>query len=498
VTDAPAKASEAPGASAPKSPIVFGTDGWRARIAEDFTFDNVRRCADGLARYVVGKGEQAKGVVIAYDRRFASEHFAQAAAEVILAHDIPVAFAAQAVPTQMSSYEVVERGASAGLVITASHNPWTDNGFKVKAPTGSAGGPDMLAVIEQAIAEGAPIERRPFADAEAAGLVERYDPFEGYERYVRRTVDLDELRAADIDVLVEPMWGAGAGWLSRLLGGGRLRLREIHLERNPYFGGVNPEPIRPNIDEALRRIVDEGHELGLLLDGDADRAGAADEQGTFIHQLEVTGLLMYYLAEHRGLRDPVVVSVNNTSMAERIGKHYGIKVIESPVGYKYIGPLMIENGAMMGAEESGGYGFGMHLPERDGIYADLLLLDLFLKEMARGNWPVSKAVAQFHEMAGPSFYRRIDVHVDRAVYVDTKRRLLEGLVASPPRDVAGAPVVRTQTLSTNDGFKFFVEDGSWLLIRTSGTEPLVRVYTEATSPEARDALVAAGEQLVRG
>jgi phosphomannomutase len=185
-------------------------------------------------------------------------------------------------------------------------------------------------------------------------------------------------------------------------------------------------------------------------------------------------------------------------MAERIGKHYGIEVIESPVGYKFIGPLMIEHGAMMGAEESGGYGFGMHLPERDGIYADLLLLDLFLKEMARGNWPVSKAVAQFHEMAGPSFYRRIDVHVDRAVYADTKRRLLEGLLASPPRDIAGAPVVRTQPLSTNDGFKFFVDDGSWLLIRTSGTEPLVRVYTEATSPEARDTLVAAGEQLVRG
>ena len=481
-----------------KSPIVFGTDGWRARIADDYTFDNVRRCADGVARYVVGKGEQAKGVVIAYDRRFASEHFAQAAAEVILAHDIPVAFASQAVPTQMSSYEVLERGASAGVVITASHNPWTDNGFKVKAPTGSAGGPEMLAVIEQAIAEGAPIDRRPFADAEAAGLVERFDPFEGYERYVRRTVDLDELRAANVDVLVEPMWGAGAGWLTRLLGGDRLRVREIHLERNPFFGGVNPEPIRPNVDEALRRIVDEGHELGLLLDGDADRAGAADERGTFIHQLEVTGLLMYYLAEHRGLRQPVVVSVNNTSMAERIGKHYGIEVIESPVGYKYIGPLMIENDAMMGAEESGGYGFGMHLPERDGIYADLLLLDLFLKEMARGVWPVSKAVAQLHELAGPSFYRRIDVHVDRSVYTETKRRLLEGLAASPPTSLAGSPVVRSQALSTKDGFKFFVEDGSWLLIRTSGTEPLVRVYTEATSEDAREALVNAGEKLVRG
>jgi phosphomannomutase len=487
VTDAPAK-----------SPIVFGTDGWRARIADDFTFDNVRRCADGVARFVTGKGEQSKGVVIAYDRRFASEHFAQAAAEVILAHDIPVAFASRAVPTQMSSYEVVERGSAAGVVITASHNPWTDNGFKVKSPQGSAGGPDMLAVIEQGIALGAPIERRPFADAEAAGLVERYDPYEGYERYVRRTVDLDALKAADVSVLVEPMWGAGAGWLSRLLGGGRIRITEIHQERNPFFGGVNPEPIRPNIDEALAILAKGGLDMGLLLDGDADRAGAADEQGNFIHQLEVTGLLMYYLAEHRELRQPVVISVNNTSMAARLGEHYGIKAYESPVGYKFIGPMMIETGAMMGAEESGGFGFGMHLPERDGIYADLLLLDLFLREKARGVWPVSKILAKFHELAGPSFYRRIDVHVERGVYAETKRRLLEGLVATPPSSLAGGKVVRTQALTTNDGFKFFVDDGSWLLIRTSGTEPLVRVYTEATSPDVRDALVNAGEKLVRG
>jgi phosphomannomutase len=484
--------------TAPKSPIVFGTDGWRARIAEDYTFENVRRCADGVARYVLGKGEREKGVVIAYDRRFASEHFAIAAAEVLLAHDIPVAYGIHAVPTQMSSYEVLERGASAGVVITASHNPWTDNGFKVKAPTGSAGGPEMLAVIEAAIAEGAPVERRPFADAEAAGLVERYDPYPGYEKYVRRTVDLDELKAAAIDVLVEPMWGAGAGWLSRLLGGGRIRINEIHQERNPYFGGVNPEPIRPNIDEALTKIVRDGHELGLLLDGDADRAGAADEKGQFIHQLEVTGLLMYYLAEHRGLRQPVVISVNNTSMAARLGKHFGIEVYESPVGYKYIGPKMIETGAMMGAEESGGYGFGMHLPERDGIYADLLLLDLVLKEMARGVWPVSKMVQQFHELAGPSFYRRVDVHVERAAYPETKRRLLEGLAASPPSALAGQPVTKTQALETKDGFKFFVDDGSWLLIRTSGTEPLVRIYTEATSTEAQEALIGAGEKLVRG
>ena len=484
--------------TAPKSPIVFGTDGWRARIAEDFTFDNVRRCADGVARYVTGRGEQAKGVVIAYDRRFASEHFAIAAAEVILAHDIPVAFASRAVPTQMSSYEVVERGAAAGVVITASHNPWTDNGFKVKSPQGSAGGPDMLAVIESGIAKNEPIERRPFAEAEAAGLVERYDPYEGYERFVRRTVDLDALKGADMDVLVEPMWGAGAGWLSRLLGGGRIRVNEIHQERNPFFGGVNPEPIRPNIDEALTKIVRDGHELGLLLDGDADRAGAADEQGNFIHQLEVTGLLMYYLAEHRGWRDPVVVSVNNTSMAARLGKHYGIETHETPVGFKFIGPKMIETGAMLGAEESGGFGFGMHLPERDGVYADLMLIDLFMRERAAGRWPVSRAIAQFHEIAGPSFYLRTDVHVERAAYPETKRRLLVDLAAAAPTELAGQAVDRTVPLETADGFKFFLSDGSWLLIRTSGTEPLVRIYTEASSADLRDALLVAGERLVRG
>jgi phosphomannomutase len=480
--------------------IVFGTDGWRARIADEFTFHAVRRCADGVATYVADRGESAKGIVIAYDRRFASEHFAAAAAEVVLAHGIPVAFAERAVPTQMSSFEVVQRGAAAGIVITASHNPWVDNGFKVKAPTGAAAGADMLSTIEARIAVNGELDldRRPIDDAAAAGLFERFDPYDGYERFVRRTVDLDELRSADVRVLVDPLYGAGAGWIPRLLAGGRIQVDEIHQERNPFFGGVNPEPIRPNIDEALGRITTGGYDLGLLLDGDADRAGAADETGTFIHQLQVTGLLMYYLAEHRGWRDPVVVSVNNTSMAARLGEHYGIATHETPVGFKFIGPTMIDTGAMMGAEESGGFGFGMHLPERDGIYADLLLLDLFLRERAAGRWPVSRALAAFHELAGPSFYRRVDVHVDRAIYPETKRRLLVDLAADTPTELAGEPVARTVALDTKDGYKFFLDDGSWLLIRASGTEPLVRVYTEATSAERREDLLVAGERLVRG
>jgi phosphomannomutase len=487
-------------ALAPVPPtIAFGTDGWRARMADDFTFDSVRRCADGVASYVVDRGEQAKGVVIAYDRRFASEHFAMAAAEVLLARDIPVAYGAQAMPTQMSSYEVVRRGAAAGIVITASHNPWTDNGFKVKAASGSAAGPEILAVLEAQIARnaGTAIERRPFADAESGGLVERFDPFAGYEGFARRTLDLDALRAADMNVLVEPMWGSGAGWISRLLGGGRIRVTEIHQERNPYFGGVNPEPIRPNIDEALSVIAGGGYDVGLLLDGDADRAGAADEKGTFIHQLQVMGLLMYYLLEHRGMRQPVVSTINETSMVLRLGQRYGVDVHETPVGFKYVGPKMIETGAMMGGEESGGYGFGMHLPERDGIYANLLLLDLFVRERERGNWPVSAAVQQLHEIAGPSFYLRTDVHVDREGYPALKERVLVELNEHAPSSIAGQALVRAEALSTGDGFKFWTEDGSWLLVRFSGTEPLVRVYAEATSAELRDAILAEGGSLVR-
>jgi len=294
------------------------------------------------------------------------------------------------------------------------------------------------------------------------------------------------------------MWGAGAGWIPRILAGGKIRVTEIHSERNPWFGGVNPEPIAPNINESLGILAAGGYDLGLLLDGDADRAGAADEKGTFLHQLQVMGLLMYYMLEHLGMRQPVVSTVNETTMVGRLGERYGVPVFETPVGFKYVGPKMIETGAMMGGEESGGYGFGMHLPERDGIYADLLLLDLFIRERERGNWPVSQAVTRFHEIAGPSFYLRIDVHVDRKAYPALKDRLLVELVENAPSSIAGHPVVKTDELSTKDGFKFWLDDGSWQLVRFSGTEPLVRVYAEASSAELRDEILNEGAALVRG
>jgi len=275
-------------------------------------------------------------------------------------------------------------------------------------------------------------------------------------------------------------------------------MEKNHSERNPWFGGVNPEPIRPNVDEALAIIARGGYDLGLLLDGDADRAGAADESGTFIHQLQVMGLLMHYLLEHRGMREPVVSTINETSMVGRLGERYGVPVHETPVGFKFVGPKMIETAAMMGGEESGGYGFGMHLPERDGIYADLLLLDLFIREREAGRWPVSTAVQHLHDIAGPSFYLRTDVHADRKAYPALKARLLVELGSHAPASLGGVPVVRTDALDTGDGFKFWTEDGSWLLVRFSGTEPLVRVYAEASSAELRDGLLAEGGRMVNG
>jgi phosphomannomutase len=252
------------------------------------------------------------------------------------------------------------------------------------------------------------------------------------------------------------------------------------------------------VNEALARLAGGGFDLCLMLDGDADRSGLADERGTFISTLQIYGLLMYYLAEHRGLRAPVVKTVNETSMAEKLGERYGVEVYEVPVGFKYVGPKMIETGAMMGGEESGGYGFGMHLPERDGIFTDLMLLDLFVRERAAGRWPASKAIAWLHEIAGPSSYRRVDIHMDRASYASRKDRLLAELPNRAPRELAGRPVVRTQSLSTRDGFKFFADDGSWLLIRFSGTEPLVRIYTEASSSAAVDANLVTGQEALKG
>ncbi len=474
--------------------IKFGTDGWRAAIAEDFTFHNVRRCARGVAEYLVEQGTADRGVVVCHDRRFASEHFARACVEVLAAHGIRSFTPPDAVPTQVCSFFTRELHAAAGIVITASHNPWTDNGFKVKADTGGAGAPEMLAAIEATMDRHPEDElppRREYDDAVAAGLVESFDPYPRFREQLGGLVDLERIRRADRRVLVEPLYGSGAGWMSRLLDGDRLTVRELHAERNPFFGGVNPEPIRPNVDEWLEEIPRWGADIGIALDGDADRVGMATEQGVFVNQLQVYGLLYWYLLDVRKMIGPAVYTVTTTSMAPRLAEIYGTQAYETGVGFKFVGPKMTETHAVIGGEESGGFGFGMHIPERDGIASGLFLLDLWLSKGKQA----SEVLAELQALAGPSYYDRIDIRYPREGYDRVKADTLARLGDQAPDALAGRSVVRRKALDTGDGFKFYRDDGSWLLIRFSGTEALLRIYVEARSPGDVEALLEEGRRV---
>ncbi len=343
------------------------------------------------------------------------------------------------------------------------------------------------------------IDRRPLEDAEAAGLVEWFDPFEGYQRFVGRTLDLEALRAADVSVLVEPLYGAGSGWIPRLLAGGRIRVTEVHNERNPYFGGINPEPIRPNVDEALALIAGGGYDLGLLLDGDADRAGAADERGTFLHQLEVTSLLMYYLAEYRGMREPVVVSVNNTSTAAHARAALRDRDVRGPGGLQVHRAEDDRDGRDAGRRGVGrASGSGCTCPSATASTPTSACSTCSCASASadarryRGRWRRSTSSPGRRSTAG-------------STSTSTGPRTTPSSGASSSACVSrrrarspATAIERTQWLDTGDGVKWFLADGSWLLVRASGTEPLVRVYTEATTPALRDELVVAGERLVRG
>ncbi|HET7581536.1 MAG TPA: phosphoglucomutase/phosphomannomutase family protein [Candidatus Limnocylindria bacterium] len=474
--------------------IKFGTDGWRAAIAEDYTFHNVRRCARGVAEFLHQNGTADRGVVICYDRRFASEHFARACVEVLAAHDIQSFMPPEAVPTQVGSFFTREKGAGAGIVITASHNPWTDNGFKVKADTGGAAAPEMLAAIEATMDAHGELEqppRRHYADVEAAGLVEIFDPYPKFRDQLASIVDMDRIKAAERRVLVEPLYGSGSGWFTRLLGDGRLTVRELHTERNPFFGGVNPEPIRPNVDAWLEEIPRWGADIGIAFDGDADRVGMATEEGVFVNQLQVYGLLYWYLLDVRGQIGPAVYTVTTTSMAPKLAELYGTQAYETGVGFKFVGPKMLETNAVIGGEESGGFGFGMHIPERDGLASGLFLLDLWL---TKGK-AASEVLAELQALAGPSYYNRIDIRFAREGYDQLKADTLARLEHEAPEALAGRPVARRQALETGDGYKFYRDDGSWLLIRFSGTEALLRIYVEARSPEDVDALLETGRSI---
>jgi len=455
--------------------IKFGTDGWRAIIADEFTFANVRACAQATARYFREVGAASRGIVVGYDTRFASEEFAAVVAEVLAGNGVAVQLCDRAAPTPVIGFNIRRLNAGGGIVITSSHNPALYSGFKVRTEQASAAAPEILAEIEARLAEAlsAAVEQMPLEEAKGKGLVRTFDPRADYLRHLSELVEIERLREAGLRVVVDPMHGAGAGYLRELLAGGRTQAFEIRSERNPAFPGMhNPEPIARNLEATREAVVQEHAQVALATDGDADRIGVMDERGQFVDQLRVFALLTYYLLEVRGLRGPIVKSVTTTSMVQRLGELYGVRVYETGVGFKYLGPKMIETDALIAGEESGGFAFRGHLPERDGILSGLYILDL----MARRGKSLPELLEEVFAKVGPHYYDRIDVTMTPAER-DRIAALLPGL---QPQAIDG---LRVTGYDRTDGLRFLLEGGAWALIRLSGTEPLMRIYTEVREGE---------------
>ena len=475
--------------------IQFGTDGWRGLIARDFTFDNVALCAQGVANYLRQEGMVQRGLVVGYDTRFASEDFASRVAEVMAGNGIVTFLASRAAPTPAVSYNILQRKAAGAAIITASHNPAAWNGFKFKPDYAGSATPEITArleeEIEQAAADG--VSSVPLKEGEDAGLVQYFDPMAPYLEQLARLVDLHAISEAGLNVVVDAMFGAGSGYLPALFSssshkldargvaeqGGKTSVLEINGERNPLFPGMErPEPIGPNLTTLSHLVVRKGADVGIAFDGDADRVGIIDEHGSFITTLQTFALLALYLLEVRGDRGPLVKSLTSTSMVHRLGELYGVPVFETPVGFKYICPIMLRENALIGGEESGGYGFRGHIPERDGILSGLLLLEY----MAKTGKPPSELLEHLYEVVGPHYFQRRDIMFPP----ETRERLSKRLESGELEEVAGMPVVSSDSI---DGRRFIFASNAWLLARFSGTEPLLRVYAEAESHDTVERLL---------
>jgi len=463
--------------------ITFGTDGWRGKIAEDYTFDNVRRCAQGYATYMLEKGNGGKYIVVGHDKRFDSEYFAAAAAEVLAGNGFQVFLTDSATPTPVIAFAVVNKNACGAVNITASHNPPTDNGFKVRNETGGAIDPEGLLRIEALIPDNVVnVKRARLENAIAENRIIRFDAHSPYIDHIQRLIDLQPIKDAGLTIMVDVMWGNGAGYFPRLLSGGKSRVIEIHNERNPSFPEMRrPEPIPPNIDAGLKATLENRADILLITDGDADRCGIGDENGKFVNQLRVFALLAYYLLEVRGLRGDIVKTLSTTGMLNKLGEMYGVKVHETGVGFKYVAPKMTETDALIGGEESGGYAFRGNVPERDGILAGLYMLDFMVRT---GKKPTELLKMLFDKLGSEYFYERIDTPFsgDRK---DRERAILN----ANPTTIGGLKVTQVVTL---DGFQFKLEDGGWMLIRFSGTEPIMRVYCETTHKDKVQAILQDG------
>jgi alpha-D-glucose phosphate-specific phosphoglucomutase len=471
------------------SPIKFGTDGWRGIIAEDFTFGNVRICAQAVAEYLKQDGLVERGLVIGYDTRFGSEDFAAAAAEVLAGNGVNVCLCQKPAPTPVVSFTVPATKSAGAIIITASHNPGSWNGFKYKSQDAASAPEGLISRIEENIASvsrrGIAVRRLALDKAIKKGVVDYVDPSPVYFEHIGRLVDVEKLRRQKLNIVVDSMYGAGIGYFREVLEGGNLRVTEINGERNPSFPNIQPEPIARNLTKLSRSVVARKADVGLATDGDADRIGIMDEKGQFLTQHQVFALLCLYLLEVRGERGAIIRTITSTMMLSRLGKLFDVPVYETQVGFKYVAPLMTKKKAVIGGEESGGYGFRGHVPERDAILAGLYFIDF----MAETGKTPSQLLKYLYRKVGAHYYDRRDFHISAA----KRRAIVHRLSSSPPTTLAGARVTKSDTI---DGFRFFLDHESWLLIRFSGTEPLVRIYAEAESLKRATQLLDEGEKLM--
>ena len=465
--------------------IKFGTDGWRGVIAEDFTFANVRRVTEAIAQYVREEGDPAKGLVVGYDTRFLSAEFAKHASETVAASGVPVLLADRATPTPAVSYAVVTRQTAGAIMITASHNPYRWNGVKFKAPFGGSAPPSVLRRIEIHLRRldrsrkhqpVAPHHKQRLASHRPA--LQTVDLVSPYLERLKSLVHLDRIRSSGRRFVIDPMYGAARGCLARLFDEAGIPYREIHGEHNPLFPGMNPEPIEPHVEQLRQAVVQGGYDAGLATDGDADRVGAMDRNGTFIDSHKIFSILLKHLAEDLGLRGEVVKSFSSTEMVTKLAKKYGFPVHVTPIGFKYIGELMLTRDVLIGGEESGGIGIRGHLPERDGVLNSLLLAEV----MADRKRTLAELVQELTQEFGPHFYGRVDLEIAK----DVAQRIVRLVGQGKIKRIAGLKVTSVDDL---DGVKMRFGNSAWLLVRASGTENVLRLYAEAPSAEQVKALL---------
>ncbi|MFH1830043.1 MAG: phosphoglucomutase/phosphomannomutase family protein [Pseudomonadota bacterium] len=464
--------------------IKFGTDGWRAVVGEDFIPENIGKVIQAFCDVYPTLLDAGKPVVIGYDRRNKSPEAAKQIASILLGNDIETVLCNTFCPTPTVSWYVKNKRCAAGIMVTASHNPSKWNGIKFKESYGGAASAEYLKPIEDKIVANDKEGKTPTtAKLEGNPKFSEFDPYGEYMHSLTDMVDAEKIKSSGIKkILFDPLYGSGTDYLKRILGN---KITEIHNEADVTFGGLNPEPIPPHANELMERVKAEGYDCGLLTDGDADRAGAVDENGNFVTTHEVFSLLVRHVVENKGWKGKIIKSISTTMMLNRMGKKYGLDVETTKVGFKYISPAMKAPGVLVGGEESGGYGFPRHIPERDGVFSDLLLLEL----MATTGKTLGQLVAELQEEFGPCKYKRLDLHLS----ADEIAKVRDAMKTLNIKSFGKHKVKKHETM---DGHYFLFDDDSWLLFRVSGTEPLVRIYAEAPSMDQVEEMIAEGKRQV--